>query len=60
MHKQAAAFPLKVVVVIVLIVIVLVIILLFTTETFKEVFNTITNYLGLARSGLEETLPTLP
>ncbi|OYT41283.1 hypothetical protein B6U80_01645 [Candidatus Pacearchaeota archaeon ex4484_26] len=59
MRKQAAGFPIKIIVVIILILIVFVIIYLFASGTFREVFNSLSNYLGIAKQGAEN-MPSLP
>ncbi|MBU2497114.1 MAG: hypothetical protein KJ767_03590 [Nanoarchaeota archaeon] len=53
MNKHGDAFPIKVMVVIILIILVLVILFLFATGTYREIFETLSRYLGLAKDGAE-------
>ncbi len=53
MNKQGDAFPVKIIVVVILILVVLVILFLFTTGIYKEVFQTLSQYLGIAQKGAE-------
>ena len=57
MNKQGDAFPVKIIVVIILILAVLVILFLFATGTFTTIFQTLSQYLGIAQRGTE-ALPT--
>ena len=60
MGKKATGLPINIMVVVIIILIVLVVTLFFTTSTFREVFESIGNYLGFAREGVNNTLSSLP